>query len=240
MRQLREWRRAIALSVALMATTLPGLDARAAEAIDPVGPGTVIERPAEGAVAPGLDGPVRLIDISGRVARALEANAGAPNPDPAVTDFTNNAPTVVGPDDIEAVADTLVDGAWLVIHTGWGRVPPAAAMGEDAPALNGWNHPGMNRAAVDRLIEVVAEAGIAIAGIVTDAPSVESGEAARGAPHDAPADWQAGWYAHRMLLPRGLTVVENAAGIDHVAELVPHGACRVAVEGAKGPRIFCE
>ena len=66
--------------------------------------------------ADDLIGPLVLIHISGRVQAELDKNGGRPSPDRNLTDFSDTSPNVVGPDDIAAVADQLVDGAWLVLN----------------------------------------------------------------------------------------------------------------------------
>ena len=69
--------------------------------------------------------PIVLIDISGRVQRELDKNGGKPSPDTSVTDFGESSGNVVTAADVEAVADQLVDGAWLVMNlVGWIFSPP--------------------------------------------------------------------------------------------------------------------
>lgn len=71
--------------------------------------------------ASDLIGPVVLIDISARVDTELAKNGGVPSADTNVTDFSNDSGNVVTPDDINAIADKINDGAWLVLNTGWSK-----------------------------------------------------------------------------------------------------------------------
>ena len=61
-----------------------------------------------------LIGTAVVIDISNRVASELAKNGGKPSADVSVTDFSDGSPNVVSADDINAVADQLADGVWLV------------------------------------------------------------------------------------------------------------------------------
>lgn len=182
--------------------------------------------------AADLTGPVVLIDISGRVQSELEKNGGVPSPDPAVTDFSNNSPNVVGPDDIEAVADQLRDGVWLVLNLGWSQFFFQGADFATAPYINGWNHPGINRAAVDRLIELMDEKEMRIKGIVADNIGIDSGESAIGV-DDA---WTDSWHAHVRLLQRGVLFVENAANLGQLAQAPRPADCLLAVGAPKHVR----
>jgi len=164
--------------------------------------------------AEDLIGRIVLIDISGRVKAELDKNGGRPSPDRSVTDFSNNSPNVVGPDDIAAVADKLDNGVWLVVNTGWSAFYFQGADFATDPYINGWNHPGINKAAVDKLIEVMDQKGIVINGIVADNIGVDSGESALGIDDK----WTDSWYAHMRLLQRGLKFVENANGLGQLAQ----------------------
>ena len=164
--------------------------------------------------ADDLIGRIVLIDISGRVQAELDKNGGRPSPDKAVTDFSNSSTNVVGPGDIAAVADKLDNGVWLVLNLGWSRYYFAGADFAKDPYINGWNHPGMNKAAVDKLIEVMDAKGIRINGIVADNIGIDSGESAIGADDK----WTDSWHAHVRLLQRGLKFVENGANLGQLAQ----------------------
>ncbi len=163
--------------------------------------------------AEDLTGRVVLIDISGRVKGELDKNGGKPSPDKGVTDFSNGSANVVGPDDVAAVADKLDNGVWLVLGLGWSDFYFQGADFAKDPYINGWNHPGMNKAAVDKLIEVMDRKGIRINGIVADNIGIDSGQSAIGQDDK----WTNSWYAHVRLLQRGLKFVENAANLGQLA-----------------------
>ncbi len=175
--------------------------------------------------AADLTGRMVMIDISGRVMSELEKNGGRPSPDTSVTDFSNNSPNVVGPDDIEAVADDLEDGVWLVLNLGWSRFFFEGPDFAEDPYINGWNHPGINKAAVDRLIELMEEKDIRIKGIIADNIGIDSGESAIGIDDK----WTDSWHAHVRLLQRGLLFVENAANLDQLAQVDDGEDCLIAV-----------
>ena len=90
-----------------------------------------------------LVGPVVMIDISSRVQAELDKNGGVPSPDPSVTNFGNDSGNVVTAADIDAIADQLVDGCWIVINLGWSRFFYGAAGMADSAYVNGFNHPGL-------------------------------------------------------------------------------------------------
>ena len=66
-----------------------------------------------------LIGPAVVIDISGRVQAELDKNGGVASADRAVTDFSNGSGNVVTADDIDAVAERIADGVFLVLNLGW-------------------------------------------------------------------------------------------------------------------------
>jgi len=177
-----------------------------------------------------LIGPVVLIDISGRVQKELDKNGGKPSPDKAVTDFSETSPNVVTADDIAAVADQLKPGVWLVLNLGWSDFYfQGTDFGKD-PYINGWNHPGLSKGAVDKLIEVMGKNG-AISGIVADNIGIESGESAKGEDDK----WTNSWYAHVRLLQRGVKFVENAANLGQLAQAKP-GSCTMVIGAPKHVR----
>ena len=113
--------------------------------------------------AEDLTGRVVLIDISGRVKGELDKNGGKPSPDKGVTDFSNGSANVVGPDDVAAIADKLDNGVWLVLGLGWSDFYFQGADFAKDPYINGWNHPGMNKAAVDKLMRATGSAALVAA-----------------------------------------------------------------------------
>lgn len=181
--------------------------------------------------ADDLIGPVVLIDISGRVQAELDRNGGRPSPDRAVTDFSNSSPNVVGPDDIAAVADQLVDGAWLVLNLGWSRFYFDGVDFANDPYVNGWNYPGLSKDAVDRLIALMDGRGVRINGIVADNIGIDSGQSAIGEDDK----WTNAWHAHMRLMQRGLKFVENAANLGQLAVARP-GSCTLIIGAPKHVR----
>ncbi|MDH3476362.1 MAG: hypothetical protein OEM59_22010, partial [Rhodospirillales bacterium] len=135
---------------------------------------------------------------------------------------------VVGPDDIAAVAGKLDNGVWLVLNLGWSDFFFQGADFAKDPYINGWNHPGMNKAAVDKLIEVMDQKGILINGIVADNIGIDSGESAIGEDDK----WTNSWYAHVRLLQRGLKFVENAANLGQLA-MAKAESCTLVVGAPK-------
>jgi len=191
-----------------------------------------------------LIGRVVLIDISARVQAELDKNGGRPSPDKTVTDFSNSSPNVVTADDIDAVAHKLGNGTWLVLNLGWSQFYFDGPDFAKDPYVNGFNHPGMSKAAVDRLVEVLDARGVRINGIVADNVGIDSGESGRGIDDS----WTRSWHAHVRLLQRGLKFVENAAHLGQLAVAKPDSCTMVVgapkhVHGSGGPsRVFaiCE
>ncbi len=68
-----------------------------------------------------LIGPAVVIDISRRVQAELDKNGGTPSPDLKLTDFSDASGNVVTAADIDAVADQLTEGAWVIMHSGWSQ-----------------------------------------------------------------------------------------------------------------------
>jgi len=183
--------------------------------------------------ASDLIGRVVLIDISGRVQSELDKNGGVPSPDTSVTNFSNDSNAVVTAADIDAVADQLDDGVWLVLNLGWSRFyfDPNPDFGT-GPYINGFNHPGISKAAVDRLIEIMEERGIRIGGIIADNIGIDSGDSAIGDDDQ----WTNSWHAHVRLLQRGVMFVENAANLDQIASVGDASACTLIVGAPKHVR----
>lgn len=181
--------------------------------------------------AADLVGPVVLIDVSGRVAAELDRNGGMPHPDPATTDFSNDSPSAVGPDDVRAVAERLDDGVWLVLHFGWSRFFLEGSPDDVLhPYINGFNFPGMSPAGVDELVAVMEEKGISINGIVADNWSIDTGESTLG-PN---GDFSSGALpSHLRLFQRGVKLVENAANLGRLAQLRHPEKCTLFVGAPK-------
>jgi kynurenine formamidase len=180
--------------------------------------------------AQDLIGRVVLIDISGRVKAELDKNRGKPSPDPKVTDFRDKSPNVVTADDIVAVEKQLASGVWLLLATGWSTFYFQGTDFEKDPYVNGFNHPGLSRAAVDKLIEIEDKRKIRIRGIVAETVGVESGESAKGEDDK----WTNSWYAHVRGLQRGWMFVENAANLGQLA--MAKAGCTLIVGAPKHVR----
>ena len=177
-----------------------------------------------------LVGPAVYIDISARVQTELDKNGGKPNPDKAVTDFSEGSANVVTPDDIEAVAWQLNNGVWLVVNLGWSRFFYDANWAT-TPYFNGWNFPGLNRAAIDKLIEIEDRKGIRINGIVIDNIGIDTGEGSKGIDDK----WTNSFHSHVRGLQRGWKFVENAANLGLLAMAKP-GSCTIVVGAPKHVR----
>ena len=179
--------------------------------------------------AEDLIGRIVLIDISGRVQAELDKNGGKPSPDKSVTDFSNSSPNVVGADDIAAVADKLQNGDWLVLNLGWSRFYFQGADFMKDPYINGFNHPGLSKAGVDKLIEVLEARKVRINGIVADNIGIDSGQSGVGDDDK----WTNSWHAHVRLLQRGILFVENAANLGLLAQVDDPGKCLLTVGAPK-------
>ena len=122
-----------------------------------------------------------LIDVSERVRRELVKNGGMPDPDKSITDFSDTSNATVRADDIEAIADQIEDGVWVVAHLGWSHLYGIGGEDWDAPGyVNALNHPGFTREAIDKLIEIMETKGVKISGIAADNLSTDSGEGVKG------------------------------------------------------------
>ena len=176
-----------------------------------------------------LIGPAVVIDISGRVQAELDKNGGMASADRAVTDFSNASANVVTAGDIDAVADRIADGVFLVLNLGWSDFFFQGTDFVNDPYINGFNHPGMNKEAVDRLIEIMESKDVKIAGIVADNIGIESGESAIGDDDK----WTNSFHAHIRLLQRGVLFVENATNLGQVAMA---GDCTIVIGAPKHVR----
>lgn len=191
-----------------------------------------------------LSGRIVLIDISERVQAELDKNGGKPSPDTAVTDFSNDSGNVVTAADIEAVADKIDDGVWIVLHQGWSRFFFEGADWNEDPFINAWNYPGLAPEAVDKIIEIEDQKGVTIGGIMSDVIGVETGENS----HGEDDKWTNSWRAHVRGLQRGWKIVENGTNLGQLA-MLDSDRCTLVVgvikqiSGAGGPaRVFaaCE
>ena len=170
-----------------------------------------------------------VIDISGRVQAELDKNGGMASADRAVTDFSNGSGNVVGAGDIDAVADRIADGVFLVLNLGWSDFFFQGTDFVNDPTSTAFNHPGMNKEAVDRLIEIMESKGVRIAGIVADNIGIDSGQSAIGDDDK----WTNSFHAHIRLLQRGVLFVENATNLGQVAMA---GDCTIVVGAPKHVR----
>jgi len=179
--------------------------------------------------ASDLIGKAVVIDISGRVDTELAKNGGTPSPDKSVTDFSNASNNVVGADDIDAVKDKIDNGVWLVLNTGWSRFFFSGTDFAKDPYMNGFNFPGISKAGVDRLIEIMEEKGVMINGIVADNIGVDSGDSAKGDDDK----WTNSWHAHVRLLQRGVKMVENATNLGQLVMAGNGENCTIVVGAPK-------
>lgn len=170
-----------------------------------------------------------VVDISGRIEKELAKNAGMPSPDRAVTDFSEGSPNVVTADDIAAVEKHIKNGIWLVINTGWSKFYFSGNDFAKDPYINDFNHPGMSKESVDKLIEIMARKGVKIGGIIADNIGIVSGQSAAGEDDQ----WTNSWYAHVQLLQRGVKLVANAANLGQLAKVENPRRCTVVVGALK-------
>ena len=191
------------------------------------------ERDVAGISLDELIGPLVYIDISDRVARELAKNNGRPSIDLSITNFNNDSGNNIDVEHIEAIADHLVDGAYLVLNVGWEQFyigpPPENGVNWEHPYNNNLNHPGITTAAVDRLIEIEDERGIRIAGFIADNIAVESGHSLRG---DMSTDKvivpELIMYLHAIGLNRGWKIIENAANLSVLGKY-DQGDCDIVI-----------
>ena len=182
--------------------------------------------------ASDLIGKAVMIDISGRVDTELAKNGGVPSPDKNVTDFSNVSSNVVGADDIMAIKDKIDNGVWLVINTGWSRFYFSGTDFKKDPYINGFNHPGISKAGVDKLIDIMSEKGVLINGIIADNIGIDSGQSAVGDDDK----WTNSWHAHVRLLQRGVKFVENATNLGQLKMAGDPGDCTIVVGAPKHVR----
>jgi len=179
--------------------------------------------------ADDLIGHAVMIDISGRVEMELAKNGGVPSPDKSVTDFSNTSVNVVTAEDIAAVEKQIKNGVWIVLNTGWSKFFFSGNDFAKDPYINGFNHPGMSKEAVDKLIEIMDRKGVLIGGIIADNIGIDSGQSAVGDDDK----WTNSWYAHVKLLQRGVKFVENATNLGQLAMVEKPGRCTIVVGAPK-------
>lgn len=177
-----------------------------------------------------LTGKIVLVDISTRVRRELAKNGGMPSPDTAITDFSDSSRNTVRGEDIEAVADQIEDGVWVVANLGWSQLYGIGGEDWNAPGyVNGLNHPGFTREAIDKLIEVMDRKGVRISGIAADSLSADSGEGAKGSDES----WSDSWPAHVRLYQRDILIVENLTNLAVLTALHREADCSLIVGALK-------
>jgi kynurenine formamidase len=164
---------------------------------------------------PDLIGPVVYVDISQRVRSELNKNGGKPSPERSVMDFSESSSNNVTAGDVTAVADKLQNGSWVVVNSGWSKFFIDADL-TASPYINGWNFPGVSKAALDKLIEIEDQKNIRINGIVIDNLGVDSGEEELGA-----ENYTNSFHSHVRGLQRGWKYVENAANLDLLTSAKP-------------------
>jgi len=182
--------------------------------------------------AEALVGPVVMIDISERVQAELVKNGGVPSPDPSVTDFGNDSGNVVTAADIDAIEDQIVDGCWIVMNLGWSRFFYGAAGMADSAYINGFNHPGLTPAGVERLLQIAKAKNIRIGGTVVDNISTETGQTAKGEDEKRTNSLT----AHVRLLQHDILMVENAANLDALTKAAKTRDCTLVVGAIKVAR----
>ncbi len=182
-----------------------------------------------------LVGKIVLIDISARVRKELTKNGGVPSNDISVTDFSESTQNVITVQDIEAVEDQIVDGVWLVFNLGWSQFFNTGETDwAKSPYMNNWNHPGLSRAATDKLIEIMERKKVKIAGIAADNIGLASGESSKGDDDQ----WSNSWREHVRLQQRQIMILENATNLDELSTAMSknNGNCMLVVGALKNIR----
>ncbi len=176
-----------------------------------------------------LTGRIVFIDVSTRVGAELARNGGRPDPDQSVTDFSDSSRATVRAEDIDAVADRIDDGVWVVARLGWEQFYGSGIEDWDtSPYVNAFNHPGFSGEAIERLIEVMDEKDVRISGIAADSFSTDSGQGAKGTDDR----WSNAWPAHVRLYQRDILIVENLANLPALAGAVDESAACSLIVGA--------
>ncbi|HSV79092.1 MAG TPA: cyclase family protein [Ramlibacter sp.] len=170
-----------------------------------------------------LVGPIVYIDISKRVQDQLDRNGGTPSPQRSVTDFSEASSNNVTAQDIQAVADKLHNGVWIVVNTGWSRFFNNADLAT-SPYINGWNFPGVSLPAIQALIALENQKGIRINGIAIDNLGIDSGEGEAGQGPNFSHSYQ----SHVLGMQRGWKFIENATNLVAIASAKPDSCTLVA------------
>ncbi len=201
-----------------------------AESLEPGSLGEEERKASDELAIAQLTGKIVLIDISDRIRKELARNGGMPSPDLSVTDFSDSSLATVRADDIDAVADQIEDGVWLVARLGWSQFYGAGDESWDSsPYVNALNHPGFTAEAIERLIEVMDRKGVKISGIAADSLSTDSGQGAKGSDDK----WSNAWPAHVRLYQRDILIVENLANLERLAQLQRSADCSLLVGALK-------
>ncbi len=177
-----------------------------------------------------LTGKIVLVDVSDRVRTELAKNDGMPNPDTSITDFSDSSRATVRAEDIEAIADQIEDGVWLIANLGWSHLYGVGGEDWGAPGyVNGLNHPGFTRGAIAKLIEIMDAKGVRISGIGADSLSTDSGQGMKGSDDR----WSDSWPAHVRLYQRDILIVENLTNLDALAVAHENADCSLVVGALK-------
>lgn len=177
-----------------------------------------------------LTGKIVMVDVSDRVRAELAKNGGMPSPDRSITDFSDSSRATVRAEDIEAVADQIEDGVWVVANLGWSHLYGVGGEDWDAPGyVNGLNHPGFTEEAIEKLIDIMDSKGVKISGIAADSFSTDSGEGAKGTDEN----WSDSWPAHVRLYQRDILIVENLADLDALSAAHKNSDCSLIVGALK-------
>lgn len=177
-----------------------------------------------------LTGKIALVDVSDRVRDELAKNGGMPSPDTSITDFSDSSRATVRAEDIEAIADQIEDGVWVVANLGWSHLYGVGGEDWDAPGyVNGLNHPGFTKEAIAKLIEIMDAKGVKISGIAADSLSTDSGEGVQGTDDK----WSDSWPAHVRLYQRDILIVENLNNLGELAVAHNNGDCSLIVGALK-------
>lgn len=186
------------------------------ESLEPGGIPVNDRKSSESLAVEQLTGRIVLIDVSDRIRKELAKNGGKPSPDNSVTNFTDSSWATVRAQDIDAVADEIDDGVWIVARLGWGQFYASGIEDWDtSPYANALNHPGFTREAIGRLIEIMDAKQVRIAGIAADSLSTDSGAGMKGTDEH----YSNAWPAHVRLYQRDILIVENLANLAALARV---------------------
>ncbi len=186
------------------------------KSLEPGGIPVNARKSSEALTVAQLTGKIVLIDVSDRVQRELAENGGKPSPDTSVTDFSDSSRATVRAEDIDAVANQIDEGVWVVARLGWEQFYASGIEDWDtSPYANALNHPGFTREAIDRLIEIMDAKRVRIAGIAADSLTTDSGAGMKGTDEN----YSNAWPAHVRLYQRDILIVENLANLDALARV---------------------